>query len=402
MVAFLGRGTADGQYATNFNTLANDTSILAGNWAGTAGSLATASNGTYTFYGAAGSNYVVYLGEISNVFACVAPDSVNQIATAQLLVQVAWSETMPLSTVCPNRQGGICVSNGDAYAWSTNGWLMLTDTNNPAYSIPSNSWISVVFRANYGDTGNSPTSVYYRVYINGTNLVPVDTSKRYARGSSFAASPNGTYLRSSATFASTNTAGISGFYLAGSGAIDDLASYSGVSTNPVPGYPTSSGIDIRAYQGADGVYVEYVAENVEQDGTIRLYVYDTNGDLVSTNSAAVKMGPTATVRFRAQGLQLGRKYSFTIRDEVGKWWTLAGVAVTPFAADMLTMAPEGMTLRFNSIRERKYDIQWTPRLDVAFVTVVSNVEANAASTYTDVFVPRDPQAPSGFYRIIMK
>ena len=390
---------ASANYSTNFDTLANGVTVLtsatgSGQWMGISGATATASNDTYTFFGNTYSNFVVFQGEISNVFSLVSPDGNNE-ASAQLLVQAPWSDVMPDSSVCPSRQGGICISNGDVYAWATNGWLQLINTNGPAVSVASNAWTRVSFVANYtgASFGSSTNVVFYNVYINGTNLVPSSGSDRYSHGSPFYASTNGTFIQSGALFNPVSP-GIQGFSLAGNGTMDTLEAKPGQPS------PLSSGIDIRAFEGSDGVYVEFKTYDEEGDGTIYLRVKDASGKLIWQGSQVAKGSGDNLYRFRVPGLNLGGVYSFTVIDEAGKAWSKQNVTVTPFAADMLQMSPVGVKLQFNTIPDRQYDIQWVGQLGGTWQTV-TNLTAVQSQSSIFVFFP-DPTAPAGFFRIIQK
>lgn len=168
--------------------------------------------------------------------------------------------------------------------------------------------------------------------------------------------------------------------------------------------PMSSGVDLRAYQGVEqgveGVYVEFVAYDVEQDGTIRLYLRGADGQVVWSGTADVLAGERQVCRFLVPGLTLGGTYSFVVRDEVGNVWSAPGVTVQAFAAEMIQMSQAGITLSFNSLPERDYELQWTERLGADWRTV-TNVTSQGECTRVVVVHPA-PQSPSGFFRIRLK
>lgn len=166
------------------------------------------------------------------------------------------------------------------------------------------------------------------------------------------------------------------------------------------GSPLSSGIDLRAYQGADGVYVEFIAYDVEQDGGVTLYLLDADGNVAWSGMVAVEAGPQYVCRFLVPGLVQGETYSFVVRDEVGKVWRAPEVAVKPFAAEMISMSLAGITLAFDSLPDRDYEIQWTTRLGTAW-QVVTNVPSQGERTSVVVAHP-DPTSPTGFFRIRLK
>jgi hypothetical protein len=175
-------------------------------------------------------------------------------------------------------------------------------------------------------------------------------------------------------------------------------SYILINKNPSP---TSSGIDLRAYQGADGVYVEFVAYDVEDgSGTVRLAVLGADGKEVWSGETNVLAGARYVCRFLVPGLAVGGTYNFVVRDEVGKGWSASGVTVTPFAAKMVSLSLTGVTLSFDSLPEREYEIQWVARLGDVWQTVAT-VTADSDRTRAFVTYP-DPKAPSGFFRVRVK
>ena len=164
--------------------------------------------------------------------------------------------------------------------------------------------------------------------------------------------------------------------------------------------PLSSRIDLRAYKGAEGVFVEFVAYDVAADGEITLFLLDGNGNPVWIGTASVRAGPRQVVRFEVPGLMVGNTYDFAVRDEIGQPWRADDVPVTPFAAEMIRMSLAGVTLAFDSLPDREYEIQWTPRLGQSWRTI-TNVWSQGERTSLVVPHP-DPAAPSGFFRIRVK
>ncbi len=162
---------------------------------------------------------------------------------------------------------------------------------------------------------------------------------------------------------------------------------------------TSSGIDLRAFQTSEGVVVEFVAYDVEADGTIQLALMNAAGEVVWTGSVEVTAGPTAFARFLVPGLELGGSYDFRVRDEVGKWWDADGVTVQPFAAAMTSASLAGITLAFDSMADRDYEIQWVAELGDAW-QAVTNV--TAAGSHTSLVVDVPDGGAAGFFRVELK
>lgn len=186
----------------------------------------------------------------------------------------------------------------------------------------------------------------------------------------------------------------------------DAASYSfrvtayNVAGESSQSVPTSSGVDLRAYQAADGVYVEFMAYDVEADGSIQLAMLDASGAVVWSSSVDVTAGQTSFARFRVPGLERGGSYNFQIRDEVGTWWESKGIRVKDFATKMTSATNAGITLSFDSLAAHDYEIQWAASLGSLWQTV-DTITATGSQTSV-VIAPPDPVGPSGFFRIRLK
>jgi hypothetical protein len=99
-------------------------------------------------------------------------------------------------------------------------------------------------------------------------------------------------------------------------------------------------------------------------------------------------------------LEQGSTYSFRLRDEVGKWWSVPAVTVSNFGAEMTSASLTGITLTFDSLPGREYDIQWVESFGDLWVTV-ETVTASGEQTLVPVAYP-DPTDPSGFFRVQLK
>jgi hypothetical protein len=161
--------------------------------------------------------------------------------------------------------------------------------------------------------------------------------------------------------------------------------------------PASSGVDLRAYQAADGVYVEFAAYDVEADGTIMLALVGESGETLWSGSVEVSAGPQSMARFLVPGLETGQSYNFRVRDEVGKWWEVNGVTVGSFNSKMTSATLVGLTITFDSLPDRSYDVQWVAALGDEWQTVAA-VTATDAQTSVVVEYPDGGEA-TGFYRV---
>ncbi len=164
--------------------------------------------------------------------------------------------------------------------------------------------------------------------------------------------------------------------------------------------PTSSGIDLRAFQGANGVYVEFVAYDVESEGLVTLTLLGADGNPVWSGTANVVASPAQICRILVPGLTVGGTYDFAVRDEVGTGWPAPGVTVSAFATELLRLAPTGMTLAFSSLPGRVYEIQWVDRIGATWQAVTALLADNDRTSVL-VAIP-DPKAPAGFFRVVLK
>lgn len=141
--------------------------------------------------------------------------------------------------------------------------------------------------------------------------------------------------------------------------------------------------------------------NAEQDGAVTLYLLAPDGSLLWNDSCTVEAGCDHLCRFLVPGLEAGQSYHFAVQDEVGKIWEANNVPVRAFAADMISMSLAGVTLSFESLPEREYAIQWTPRLGAPWQTV-KYVFAEDTRTTVVVRHPEIRTSPSGFFRIVLQ
>ena len=163
---------------------------------------------------------------------------------------------------------------------------------------------------------------------------------------------------------------------------------------------TSSGVDLRAYQASEGAYVEFVAYDVEEDGTIRLALLGEDGISVWTGSADVLAGPRFIARILVPGLVAGESYDFAVTDEVGQGWAAPNVVVGTFETEMTSLSRTSVALSFDSLSEREYEIQWIAELGGTWQTLYT-ITAIGNRTGLVVEYP-NPEDPSGFFRVQLK
>ena len=164
--------------------------------------------------------------------------------------------------------------------------------------------------------------------------------------------------------------------------------------------PMSSGIDLRAYAAADGVYVEFIAYDVEADDWVSLYLVGSNGVVIWFDDVFIEAGEQQFARFKVPSLEAGQKYDFAVRDEVGKVWWVYDVKVGTLKTEMISMTNSGVVLSFTSLPERSYTVQWSARLGTFWQPVVT---IKAIDTKTTVVVqPPDKSSPTGFFRVVLQ
>lgn len=195
--------------------------------------------------------------------------------------------------------------------------------------------------------------------------------------------------------------GTSGYYIHYN--VDQGGDYEGlysVTIDTISGNPTSSGVDLRAYSTTDGVIAEFIAYDVEAEGTIRLQLLGEDGAEVWSGSVEVMPGPQFIARFQVPGLEEGQSYNFRVRDEVGQWWDADDVSVDSFNTEMVSAELSGVTLSFDSLPKRAYNIQWCAELGGAW-QVVDTVTATEEKTVVVVSSPEGADG-FGFFRIQAK
>lgn len=163
--------------------------------------------------------------------------------------------------------------------------------------------------------------------------------------------------------------------------------------------PMSSEVDLRAYAAADGVYVEFAAYEVTQDGEITLYLFDKKGNIIWSGTVEVTAGPRYVARFKVPGLSAGQAYDFKLVDEGGKNWVLTGVKVGSMTAEMIAMLRDILTLRFSTLPGRTYEVQRSATPVGPWQTVKDNVLSDGE--HTTIAVDR-PVTGSGFFRLKLK
>jgi len=161
---------------------------------------------------------------------------------------------------------------------------------------------------------------------------------------------------------------------------------------------TASAILIQAYgTPGGGVLVEF--ESLDETGfnDMVLYLW-TDGEWKEVGRLPSTGYGNHTYRFSVAGLRVGDICHLCVRDDEGVYHTAYNLPVRAFQVEAVLMTKEGMWLEWNSSPGLMYDIAWCERLGETW-RVVRQVEADPESGQTRVFLPREPGAPTGFYRV---
>ena len=146
--------------------------------------------------------------------------------------------------------------------------------------------------------------------------------------------------------------------------------------------------------------VEFLASDVQADGTIQLALLGADGQFMWEQSVSVTAGPRVYARFTVPDLQLGGVYHFRVSDEPGQWRDASGVTVGAFVADLVAATTGDITLSFSSLPDHDYEIQWVELLGDTWQPVDT---VTASGNETTVVVPHpDPEDSSGFFRVELK
>jgi hypothetical protein len=392
------------EFNDSFTDVGDGASIIGvhGNWKGSG--TATGREAPYSVPGFGNRDHcVVFEGMITNSFSArVTPDSTSNVVF-QLVSKLAWWSELPDASYTSSKQGGICVTNnGILLAYTSDGWTRLADTNTVGAitSISSNTWSKLDFVLNYwgGDAAELRNRVFYQVRVSNHVFRAVNTSQRYKHGSRFVQNSAGTFLLSPATF-TAGTAGVGGIVIGGAGSIDDLAVVPGNTETPL-----SSAIDIRAYRSAEGVWVEFAAVDEEAGGGF-VIVIRQNGVEIARRTVA-QQGPNAYNVYRElfSELQVGQSYDFIVYDETGRPYYLDGVKVGEFAVSLVRMVASEMTIEWDSIAGRTYQVLQAEdgQLGGQFVPVPGMASVVATGAKSSAVIRLDPIKRSGFFRIIEK
>lgn len=167
--------------------------------------------------------------------------------------------------------------------------------------------------------------------------------------------------------------------------------------------PTAAAVDIRAYEGADGVVVEFQTLDENADGEATIDVYKKDGDQLTLIGSVPAVGTGDNLyKIAVTGLEVGGTYSLVIQDEEGRWHEIDGVTVTKFATEMIRMSPDGIELKWASIPGRTYKVMYSATLTGPWAEVAS-VEAAEGADSTTYFVwsAKLGESATRFFKVVM-
>ncbi len=159
--------------------------------------------------------------------------------------------------------------------------------------------------------------------------------------------------------------------------------------------PTAAEVLIGAYAAAGGVIVEFQSIDEAGGNDMVLYLY-RNGRWEEVGRQASTGEGDHTYRFAVPVLTAGDVCNLMVSDDEAQCHTINNVKVGNFSAQMVRMEKTGLTLQWESIPGRTYDIHRAEQLNGGWESIKA-VEASSLQTVT--FVPLDPTRPTGFFRI---
>ncbi|MDD5705744.1 MAG: hypothetical protein PHR35_07445 [Kiritimatiellae bacterium] len=410
MLAALVIGVATGraEFTLSFTDKTNNQSIVGtGNWTAGPGATATVSTNAYTYegqeYSTNLSHYVIFEGEISNTFTRLPPDGSNFVHV-QMLAQMNWVSAMPAAGSTAGTQAALCVSNGQPYALSADGWILLADTNtvDAIDSITNTAWTKLGILLNYeGGYGVEESNVFYRVVIDGHDFSPNDSGLRYKQGSPYTNDATGLFLKSPAYF-DASTEGIANIVLMGDGTFDEV--YGGGSGGEPP---LAAGIAISAVATTNGcVVIDFSTVDEAESYVTMIITVSQNGAEIwrGTVESLGGAGNNYQVTVPSGRMEAGQQYTIVIVDDQhvphSLDVTVANADSAPFVTKVLMVRANTVTLQWNSKPECKYYIEKASRLGATWERVnVGLIDSNSSGVNVYEVVIADGQS-SGFFRIV--
>ena len=163
--------------------------------------------------------------------------------------------------------------------------------------------------------------------------------------------------------------------------------------------PTAAEAIIRAYAAAGGVVVEFLSVDEAGKNDIVLYLY-RNGQWVEVGRRPAAGAGSHMYRFVVPGLNAGDIANLLVRDDEGLYHTASNLAVGNFSARLALVDNTGLTLQWESIPGRTYDIYREERLKGPWEVIEPPVEA--AQTQTVTLISIDAAKPIEFFKIGMR
>ena len=160
--------------------------------------------------------------------------------------------------------------------------------------------------------------------------------------------------------------------------------------------PTAAEAIIRAYAAAGGVVVEFQSIDEAGNNDMVLYLYQ-NGQWVEVGRRPAAGAGSHMYRFVVPGLNAGDIANLLVRDDEGQFHTASNLAVGNFSARLARVDNTGLTLQWESIPGRTYDIYRAERLKGPWEVIEPPVEA--AQTQTVTLISIDPAKPIEFFKI---
>ncbi|MDD5705243.1 MAG: SdrD B-like domain-containing protein [Kiritimatiellae bacterium] len=165
--------------------------------------------------------------------------------------------------------------------------------------------------------------------------------------------------------------------------------------------PLATSIAMRIYKSSEGVFLDFqTVSEVEADRPIIIYRLMPDGAYVELGRVTSRGGDQSyTIEVDPSLLNLEGLNRIVILDESDARHELL-VSVASFAAELVQMTKQGLTLTWRSLPGSVYDIYKAPTPSGPWTLTVTEVYADGDRCST--IVPVNPAEPQAFFKIVMR
>lgn len=166
-------------------------------------------------------------------------------------------------------------------------------------------------------------------------------------------------------------------------------------------YTSLPPLQLIAFATAEGICVEFsIVENQIQDANFATIDVSQNGALI-VRRIVTQQGPNTYNVYREMfsELQASQCYDFIVYDEAGRPFYVNDVVVGAFAVNMVRVVASQMTLEWDSIPGRLYEVLQVDQLGGQFGPMPRPVIVVATTKRSSAVIQLDPLKSNGFFRI---